>query len=821
MNNLVEFLQNIYHQGWQLWSENGQLCYDAPQDKSTDSILATLKQHKTEILQLLSNIDLYQTDGLQPVAFPLTEAQKQFWFLDQLEENSRQAYVDQFCLELEGVLDGYTIEQAIQKIVERHEALRTRIDSEGNFQEVLPTVNMQVPLIDFSNSSANERESQVAAWLEEEIQKPFNLSQAPLLRAYLLKLEEKLHWLVLRIHHIINDGLSIEIIFRELAAFYSAQDEGKVCQLEQPMQFREYVEWQNQISQTQAMTASESYWLAKFSGSIPVLDLPTDRSRPPIMTYGGSRQTLKLDGSLFEGIKRVSKQQGCTLFMTLLATYKIFLGKLTGEVDIVIGTAARGRALAGSKNLIGYCNNVLPIRSSIDDSLTFSEFLSKIRGILLDDYQNQDYPFPKLLNQLNLERDHSRPVLFSTLFNLDRIQVLPTMSGLKTKLVPTPKQFVPYDLVLDITETEAELLFKLDYNLDLFDKATINRWLSHFQTLLAAIVTNPEQKLGQLSLMTKVELEQLLVEWNNTKTDYPREKCIHQLFEEQVEKTPDAVAVVFEQQKLTYSELNSKANQLANYLQKLGVVPESLVGICVERSVEMVVGLLATLKAGGAYVPLDPSYPPSRLNYMIEDAQLSIILTKEKWQHHLSDTKASAICLDTDSEIINQQSQQMPENQVAVNQLAYLIYTSGSTGQPKGVTIAHQGLLNLVFWHQRTFEVTSSDKASQIAGVGFDASVWEIWPYLSAGASLHLVNSETRLSPEALRNWLISEQITISFLPTPLLENLCTLEWPAQTELRSVLTGGDRLQNYPSAALPFRIFNNYGPTENTVVTTSG
>ncbi|NEQ80763.1 MAG: amino acid adenylation domain-containing protein, partial [Moorea sp. SIO2I5] len=356
---------------------------------------------------------------------------------------------------------------------------------------------------------------------------------------------------------------------------------------------------------------------------------------------------------------------------------------------------------------------------------------------------------------------------------------------------------------------------------DLFEAETISRMLSHYENLLSAAVETPERPVSQLPLMTEPELDQILVEWNNTTTDYPNDKCIHQLFEEQVEKTPDAVAVVFEQQKLTYSQLNSKANQLAHYLQKLGVVPETIVGICVERSVEMIVGLLAILKAGGAYVPLDPNYPTSRLNYMVEDAQLSIILTQEKWQHHLSDTKASVICLDTDSEIINQQSQKMPENQITANQLAYIIYTSGSTGQPKGVTIPHQGLLNLVFWHQRTFEVKPSDRASQIAGVAFDASVWEIWPCLSAGACLHLVNSETPLSPEALRNWLISEQITISFVPTPLLENLCSLEWPAETELRTVLTGGDKLHKYPSAALPFCVFNNYGPTENTVVTTSG
>ncbi|NET25239.1 SDR family NAD(P)-dependent oxidoreductase [Okeania sp. SIO1I7] len=510
MNNLVEFLQDIRAQGWQLWSENGQLCYDAPKNNSTDSILGTLKQHKTEILQLLAQIEFQETPKGGPVIVPLTEAQKQFWFLDQLEENSRQAYIDQVCLHLEGRFNINAMEQAIKKIVERHEALRTRISSEGDFQEVLPEVEILVPLIDFSNWSDSDRESQITEWLEEEIQKPFDLSQAPLLRGYILKIEEKLHRLVLRIHHIINDGLSTEIILKEIVNFYAAKCEEKVCQLEPPMQFREYVEWQNNISKTEEMAVSESYWLDKFSTSIPILNLPTDRPRPSIMTYRGSRQTLKLDGNFFAGIKTVSRQKGCTLFMTLLATYKILLSKLTGDEEIIVGTAARGRDLEGSQNMIGYCNNVLPIRSSIDESLSFSEFLIRTRSILLNDYQNQDYPFPKLLTKLNLERDPSRPILVSTLFNLDRIWALPNISGLKTRLIPIPKKFVPYDIVLDITETENELLFNLDYNLDLFDDSTIERWLIHFQTLLEAIITDPEQKITQLSLLTAAEKQQLL-----------------------------------------------------------------------------------------------------------------------------------------------------------------------------------------------------------------------------------------------------------------------------------------------------------------------
>ncbi|NEQ85414.1 MAG: non-ribosomal peptide synthetase, partial [Moorea sp. SIO2I5] len=509
MNNLVEFLQDIERQGWQLWSEDGKLFYDAPQDKSTDSILARLKQHKTEILQLVPNIDFQKTDGLF-VSFPLTETQKQCWFLDRVDENSRQAYVDRVCVELEGIFNIDAMEQAIQKIVERHEALRTSISSEEVLQEVLPSVDIQVPLIDFSNSLASDRESRITEWLEEEIQKPFNLSQAPLFQIYILKLEEKLHWLLLKIHHIISDGLSIEIILKEIAAFYSAQCEGKVCQLEPPMQFREYVEWQEKMNQTEEMAARESYWLDKFSGSIPVLDLPSDRPRPQIMGYKGDRQTPKLDISMVEQLKRVSKQHGCSLFMTLLATYKILVSKLTNESDIVIGTATSGRALEGSKNLIGYCANLLPIKSNIDDYCTFSEFLIRMRSNLLDDYQNQDYPYPKLVSKLNIERDLSRTVLVSVLFNLDRFQALPSMFGLKTSLIPTPKKFVTYDLFLDITEIENGLLLNLNYNLDLFDDVTIKRWLSHFQMLLKAIVNNPEEKVSQLPLLTGADEQQLL-----------------------------------------------------------------------------------------------------------------------------------------------------------------------------------------------------------------------------------------------------------------------------------------------------------------------
>ncbi|WP_017317818.1 non-ribosomal peptide synthetase [Mastigocladopsis repens] len=366
------------------------------------------------------------------------------------------------------------------------------------------------------------------------------------------------------------------------------------------------------------------------------------------------------------------------------------------------------------------------------------------------------------------------------------------------------------------------------YSTDLFDEATITRMLGHFQSLLENIVANPEQRIVNLPLLTQSELNQLLVEWNNTQADYPQDKCIHQLFEAQIQQTPDALALVFENVEtrhgaslhISYQELNKRSNQLAHYLQKLGVGAEVLVELCVERSPEMVIAMLGILKAGGAYVPLDPTYPPERLNCMLEDAQAPVLLTKQRWVERLGRHNSQIICLDKDWETIAQESEDNPTSNITANNLAYVIYTSGSTGKPKGVQIEHRGLLNLVFWHQKTFAVSPLDRVTQIAGVAFDAYGWEILPYLSAGASIYFPDDETKLFPEKLQDWLVSKAITISFVPTPLAEKLLLLDWSNNTALRILLTGGDKLHQYPLAEYAFQVINNYGPTENTVVTTS-
>ncbi|HZC01411.1 MAG TPA: amino acid adenylation domain-containing protein, partial [Gammaproteobacteria bacterium] len=378
-----------------------------------------------------------------------------------------------------------------------------------------------------------------------------------------------------------------------------------------------------------------------------------------------------------------------------------------------------------------------------------------------------------------------------------------------------------FDLTLMLGETAAGLAGAWEYSTDLFERATIRRLGQHFETLLRGIVEDPGRALADIPLLPAAEREQVLVAWNQTQAAYPRKLCMHQLFEGQAHQTPDAMAVVYEDQGLSYGALNARANQLAHHLRGLGVGPEVRVGICVERSLELVVGLLGVLKAGGAYVPLDPSYPQARLAFMLEDAKVRVLLTQAHLTERLPETAAGVLCVDADWPLMAQQSPADPLNLSTPLNLAYVIYTSGSTGTPKGVLVPHKGLLNLVFWHQDAFAVTASDRATQLAGTAFDASVWEIWPYLSKGASLYIVRREILSSSVSLRDWLVSKAITISFVPTPLAETLFLLEWPGATSLRVLLTGGDKLHQYPSPSAPFKLINNYGPTENTVVTTSG
>jgi amino acid adenylation domain-containing protein len=758
------------------------------------------------------------TSGSVQAQISLTQAQKQLWVLTKIGDEGSLAYNVYLRLLLQGNFNLVAMRQAVQQVVDRHEALRTIINSEGYFQQCLPSLPIEVPLVDFSGELAQERELKMASFFDQESHKSFDLSQGPLIRVHLIKLEEQQHLLVLTAHHIVVDGLSMNLIVQEIGDLYSVACQGTSCQLEPPMQFCEYVRWQTQQSQTAEMAAQEAYWLEKFYGPIPVLDLPTYRPHPPVRSYRGGRQTVLLPAELCRDLKELSQKQACTPFMTFLSAYTIWLHRLTGQNQILVGIPVTGRNIEGSEKLVGYCAHLLPIQSHIAGPETFLAYLKAMRGILLDAYEHQDYPFANLINKLNLQRDSSHSPLVSVTFNLDKSSELPKMSELEVKWFSQPIHFTAFDISVNLTEIGKEMVLDCDYNLDLFDATTIERFVGHFQTLLWEIAAHPEKRIDELPLLTQAEQQQLLA-WNETTTDYPRDKTIVDLFEQQVDQTPEAIAVVFEDQALTYQELNIKANQLAHYLHSLGVKPEVLVGIFLERSLEMVIGLLGILKAGGAYLPLDPAYPAARLAFMLEDAGVPVLLTQSSLKEGLPETTATVVCLDTEAEKLSQWSAENLASEVGPLNLAYVIYTSGSTGQPKGVAVPHQAVNRLVF-NTNYIQLESSDRIAQASNVSFDAATFEIWGALLHGAQLVGIAKDIALSPQELLATLREQKITVLFLTTALFNQLAREVPFIFNGIRYILFGGEAVEPRWVAEIlkhgrPQRLLHVYGPTENT------
>ena len=770
--------------------------------------------------------------------FPVSYAQQRLWFLEQLVP-SNPFYNVSTTVRLTGPLNVAALQQTFNEIVRRHEALRTtfRLVDAQPVQAIAPRLSVALPVIELQKLPAAERSQRVQQLTIQEAQRPFKLAQGPLLRVQLLQLDAAEYVLLLTMHHIVSDGWSIGVLIHELEVLYAAFATGQPSPLaELPIQYADFAQWQRQWLQGKVFSTQLIYWQQQLN-NLTVLQLPTDRPRPAVQSYQGATQYLELPLNLSQALESLSQQAGVTLFITLLAAFQTLLYRYTGQTDIAVGSPIANRNRSEIESLIGFFVNTLVLRTRLDGNPTFQELLGRVREVALGAYAHQDLPFERLVEALQPERDLSYTPLFQVMFALQSAPT-PTLDlvGLNLNFSEVESRTAKFDLTLSMENTEQGLKGSLEYSTDLFDAATIAAMLAHLQTLLAGIVAQPEQRLSDLPLLSEAEHRQLLVEWNDTQAEYPKHLCIHQLFEAQVEQTPDAIAV-YDNEQLTYYELNKRSNQLAHYLQALGVRPEVLVGICVERSWQIIVAMLGILKAGAAYLPLDPAYPPERLAFMLEDAQVRVLITQ---QHTASisshfgggemggwgdgevegyQKQKLIVCIDCGWETIAQQSEDNPVSGAIASNLAYVIYTSGSTGKPKGVLIEHGSLLNLIFWHQKQFEVTPSDRATQIAGAAFDACGWEIWPYLTAGASIYFCN-EDRTSPIRLRDWLLEREITLSFLPTPLAEAVLALDWPRESALRILLTGGDKLQQSPSC-LPFTVVNNYGPTENSVVTTSG
>ncbi|NER29712.1 MAG: amino acid adenylation domain-containing protein, partial [Symploca sp. SIO1C4] len=720
------------------------------------------------------------------------------------------------------LLNVTVLEQSLREIVRRHSILRTTFTSvDGQpVQVISPETDLRLPIINLQALPKTERELQVQRLATQEAQQPFDLATGPLMRIKLLRLEAQEHVLVLIMHHIVSDGWSLEVFFKELTLLYQAFSQSKPSPLpELSIQYADFAHWQQQLLQDTVLDSQLSYWKHQLRGNLPILQLPTDKKRSPVYTYRGASQYLVFSSELSNALKKLTQQESVTLFMTLLTAFKVLLYRYSGEEDLIVGSPIAGRNQMETEGLIGFFVNTLVMRTDLSGNPSFRKLLSRVREVALGAYTHQELPFDKLVEELQPERDLSHPPLFQVMFVLqnDPKSVL-ELPDLTINHLNLDNQTTKFDLTLSIKDTKPELRGRLEYNTDLFNSATIERMLGHFQTLLEAIVTNPEQQISQLSLLTDKEHHQLIVEWNHTQTEYPQEPCIHQLFEAQVQRTPEAVAVVFEGQQLTYQQLNCLANQLAHHLQKLGVKPEVMVGICVERSLEMLVGMFGILKAGGAYVPLDPTYPQERLAWMLSDSKVPILLTQEHLLAGLGQQEAQILCLDKDWALISSESDHNLVTRVQPENLAYVIYTSGSTGKPKGVLVPHQGLCNLAQAQSRSFGVNSDSNVLQFASFSFDASISEVVMTICCGARLSLASKNSLLPGAELMQLLRKQRITHVTLSPSVLAVLPTKDLP---DLQSLIVAGEAcspnlIEQWSKGR---RFFNAYGPTEATVCAT--
>ncbi|MFN7415108.1 MAG: non-ribosomal peptide synthase/polyketide synthase [Dolichospermum sp.] len=752
---------------------------------------------------------------------PLSYAQQRLWFLDQLQPNS-PLYNIPLALRLVGTLNRAALAQSLKEIIDRHEALRTNFMTiDGQPAQIIQTeINWTVSVVDLQHLSSTEQESASQQVAQKQAIQPFDLASESLVRATLVVISETEHLLLVCMHHIVSDGWSMGVFAHELAALYNAYAQGQRTPLEQlPIQYADFAIWQREFLQGDLLQSQLSYWQQQLKEAPALLSLPTDRPRPAVQTFVGAHQQFALSVELTQKLTKLSQEQEVTLFMTLLAAFDTLLYRYTGQSDIVVGAPIANRNYGEIEALIGFFVNTLVMRTNLEGNPRFSELLTRVRLMAMDAYSHQDLPFEMLVEALQLERDLSYTPLFQVVFGLQNApnsQV--ELTGLTVSPLVVESVTAKCDLTLAMENTGTGLIGVWEYNTDLFDTGTIERMTGHFVTLLEGIVANPLERISQLPLLTEVEQQQLLIEWNDTQVDYPQDKCIHQLFEEQCLRTPDAVAVVFEEQQLTYHELNCRANQLAHYLRSLGVGADVLVGICVERSLEMIVGILAIFKAGGAYVPLDPGYPQERLQYILEDTLVSLLLTQQRILDKLPEHQAQLVCLDQVWEKIVQNNQDNPTSGVTAFNLANVIYTSGSTGKPKGVMVEHKGLCNLAQAQMQTFGLHSDSRLLQFASFSFDASIWEIIMALGSGARLYLGTKDSLLPGIPLIERLRNYGITHVILPPSALAVLPTEELPA---LQTIIVGGEACaaELIKQWSVGRNFFNAYGPTEASVCAT--
>ncbi|HEX5884421.1 MAG TPA: amino acid adenylation domain-containing protein [Pyrinomonadaceae bacterium] len=753
---------------------------------------------------------------------PLSLAQQRLWFLHQLDPGN-DPYFLPFYYELTGPLDVSALERGLNEIIRRHEILRTVFkESDSNVvQSVLPSLTLALPKFDLTQLPTTQAAEEVQRLLDAEAARPFDLQQGPLLRAMLLKKSDEEHGLSLVVHHIVMDGWSIEILLGELRALYEAFSANEPSPLpDLPLQYADFAVWQREWIAGGVLEEQLAYWKKQLSGDLPMLEVPTDHPRPQRMTYRGADSDFYLTQDQVERLNELAHREGATLFMTLMAALLTLLHRYTGQDDIILGAANAGRNHAEIEKLIGFFVNTLVLRTDLSGNPKFSELLGRVREVALGAYEHQDVPFEKLVEELQPERDMSRHPFFQVMVNFQNAPPeTPASHGLTITPIDIGNQ-TRFDLELHLWAEPDGLIGNLIYSTDVFEQPTIARMLRHVETLLDGIAANPEARLSELPLLTKEEQEQFR-EWNQTSSEYERDQCVQQLVETAVARQPDAVAISYGAEQITYRELNTRANQLAHYLRRRGVGPDVRVGVLVDRSVELIVALLAVLKAGGTYVPLDGGYPAQRLRFMLEDAGVTLLLTKRGQPEVL--TEGEVIYLDHGWEQFGSERHENPSVVTSAGDLAYVMYTSGSTGQPKGVGVTHRAINRLVR-NTNYVQLDESDRIAQVSNVSFDAATFEIWGALQHGAQLVGIDKETMLSPAEFKRALADQNISAMFLTTALFNQIAQSLPDTFAPLRYLLVGGEALdppsmRRVVELGKPRHLLNGYGPTESTTFAT--
>ena len=760
-----------------------------------------------------------KNSGLEePRRVRLSGAQKQLVVLDLIDKKGSLAYLIIGCLRIKGDFQIEAFKKAVFNLAQRHEILRSRVSVDREYLEILPDAPDRVLVRDYSGHEQALRKKKLQGFVDRNKHNPFNITEETLFRAAIIKMGPQEYIVTLSLHHIISDGWSLNVILDEIRDLYLEETKGVTINLPEAFPFSHYLTWLEQQQKSAEWEDHEKYFLKHFGDEPMFLDLPVDYPKSAGRRFEAGREVLEISGSEIPALKDFCKKNGYTLFMVLLSFFKLLLARLTGQERLVVGVPVHGRNLKGSEKCIGYFSYIMPVQSFYNGDSSCKEYISSLKEQLFTSYDHQDYPYSLLLDKIKAQSPAKESRFINTIFNLDLPLADFSIGDLEVEVIEEPPQYRHFDLTMNIVEQKGSLYICMDYRTELFKKETISRFLSYYHNIWKDILKDENKKIKDINILSTRERERILFGWNDTSRPYPKGKCIHQLFEEQAEKTPDNTALVFEEEIVTYSQLNQKANQLAFYLMEQGVTSETLAAIYLDRSVEMIVSLLGVLKADGAYVPLASDYPVERLAYMIKDSSARIIISRTPLMSGFPECSSKIICLSKDRPDIENKPKTNPKAFVNENNPAYVIYTSGSTGRPKGTLIEHKGVCNLISQQIYDFGICEKDNVLQFASFSFDAACSEIFMALCSGAKLVLSHQDKLGSPEDLSSVINRNSITAVTLPPAML----TILNPDFPSLKTIISAGEpcSLELVQKWAGNVRFINAYGPTENTVCATT-